>query len=294
VRLRPQANIAAGARLAELLAPDRGLSRPVVASLIWVFAITFGFLFLQRTAEVRAANGHQTTFNVWPEAAKKSITSRPDVTLPKEPAGTPFDQRPRPTLEIGRETIAFQQSGVAELIDGMLPDPWEPSLTGQAELLSQYPKPLEANVLADEGTSWITAKTVMARLSTQLGVSRWHLVVVREVRHGTKLETLQAALPIELAVPDTTPALSIKIGTKAIKVGPDFTIPHTAGWQGVLRGRVRKDPALLADKRGPIEIEIEPGVDLRYLIAVLAAADSACLTEFDCGLPGLGLRFMIR
>lgn len=294
-RLKPGQTLPVGARLAEVIAPDRGLARPMTASLVWVAATTLGWVFLQQTAEVRASNGHQPTFDVWPSGQRRPITPAPDLSLPRLPGGAPLDSRLRPTLEIGRESVRLQQVPLAELTQGALPDPWEVDLAAQVPLLKTYPRPLEANLLVDEGASWPTVKLVMARLVAGLEVQRFQLVVERRVRFGTREELMQAALPIELAHPTQAPSLRLTIAPQRVVVGNEAGLGlDRSDWPQALRDRLRREPALLEESRGPIEVEVAPGTTWRTLVAVLTAADSACFGQSDCGLPGQGFTFVVR
>jgi hypothetical protein len=294
-RLRPGQQLPVGARLAELIAPDRGLGRPIVASVLWVASCTLGWMFLQQTAEVRAANGHQPTFDVWPGEQRRPITPGPDLTLPKAPAGAPLDERSRPTLEIGKESVRLQQVPLAELSSGALPDPWEPEFEGQRALLNQYSRPLEVNLLADENATWATVKTVLSRLVTTLEVQRYYLVVDRRVRFGTKEAHLQGALPLQLGHPDRAPALRLVVSPQGVAIGNEPSINFARPeWPLTLRERLRREPGLIEEDRGPLELEILPGSSYRTIVSVLTAADSACLGQSDCGLPGQGFSFVIR
>ena len=65
--LRPGVPAPISARLCELVAPDRSLGRPAVASVLWFVAVTAGWAILWGTATVRAANGAEPVFDVWPK-----------------------------------------------------------------------------------------------------------------------------------------------------------------------------------------------------------------------------------
>ncbi|MEL7370790.1 MAG: hypothetical protein AAFN74_17855, partial [Myxococcota bacterium] len=65
-------------------------------------------------------------------------------------------------------------------------------------------------------------------------------------------------------------------------------------WTSDLRQQVRRHRSLWSSTTVPtVALQVDEALSYEQLIAALSAADGACAHAYDCGLPGLGLRFFL-
>lgn len=295
-RLRPGVAAPVSARLCELVAPDRGLQRPIVATALWFVAVTAGWGILYGTATVRAANNSATVFDVWPKT--NAIGTTEALVLPRHRAGRPLPTRPQPSLFVESRQVRFGQQTIAELSEGALPSTWAAEAPNLQPTVRSY-DPLEPLVLAHRATVMRTLLDVLREIARRHAVKRYHLIVERTVglpgvAGGKKI---QADIPIALGEAEVGPALTIKIEDTGVKIAEEgLELPFSEpDWANRLRDFVRLRPDLYGgDARAPLLVRTSDRISYERFIEVIGAADTACMKATDCGLPGLGIAIVVQ
>ena len=293
-RMRPGAVAPAGTRLAELIAPERSLKGPVAAAVSWALATALGWGMLLGTADIRRSNREPKTFDVWPAEAERRIEVASALVLPRSDAGAPIARGERPSVTVGPREVAVHTVSVLKLKDGRPPARWKWPSKSIKRSLADFAAPREVLVLGHRDVELGTLVPVLRRLAEQHAVGRYHLVVERGLM--TDRGPLPAQLSLEFRPPPSDVALKLSIQAHGVRVQDKTFVAfdEAGGWYRQLRGIVRASPAVAARMTDPIVI-IQPGLDVTYgrLVDVLSAADGACALATECGLPGLGLRFII-
>jgi hypothetical protein len=292
-KLRPGMSAPAAGRLSELLAPDRGLGRPISALIVCLIGITIGWQVLYRTAEVRAANIREPVFDVWPAPKTRPVEIGVGISLPVFRAGTPIVVIP-PSLAVSPSAVTIGGETIAELEDRQLPEGWEDEVRNLSATIRDH----RVMLVGDREISIGVVLDVLAFLRDKYEVTSCDLLIERNVR-GTEAggRVLQASLPLELGPADEKGALSIAMEERGVRILPSGTSLPYAGdrWQAALQAAVRANPTLLqSEGRAAIDIIPDEGAAYERLVEILASADTACSGRIDCGLPGLGLRFRLR
>lgn len=302
-RFRPGAAAPVSVRLAELLAPETGLTRPAVATGLWLAAVTAGWLSLLGAAELQWATQGSQPFDVWPRDTQRRIEAFQDVVLPRAAAGSPIVKSERPSLTFTPTSVLFHNVSLLPLIDGQPPDGWPAALPPIQRSLADFPRPLEVMVLGHRQVPLPTVLSVALRLARAYDIEAYQLLVERSVSLTDR--SPQAVLPLEFTEPpDGT--LTVGIETDGVRVlpGESFVPFSSPQWprsvsravrDGLRSSKVRDRIWLQVDRSLPASGEncVEQGSCLTYgqFIQVLNAADTSCPSADDCGLPGLGLSF---
>jgi hypothetical protein len=295
VRLRPGVPAAVSAGLATATAPDRALSRPALATAVFVLAATLGVTILDAAAPARARRQLAPSFSVWPGKRVRPFEVSPPLSLPTISAGAPIGDQPRPTLRMGPQAVTLEGVALAELSAGRLPPEWRsqlPDLTGAVE---GFPRPLDMSVVADASLPLDSVLALLEGMHARLGASRFFLITER-ARAGVSGLRAQAELHLELGPAPAAPTLVLELRDGSVRVAPGngtWSLASEA-WRSGLREVVRKDRTLFtADVPAPVVLVPDRGLSYGRLVEVLAVADGACSGEHDCGLPGLGLTFLL-
>ncbi len=296
-RASPRSPAPASGRLSELIAPDRGLGRPITALVVCLCGITAGWLVLYETADVRAANDREPVFDVWPAKRARMLQTTAELSLPRSRAGAPLGDQPPPSLVIGPDNAFLGGSDLlVGFADGRLPENWKAEVPDVTKILATSGG--RVVVSAHRELPLELVLQLMQYLQAKYDVDRFDLIVERTLLNGEPGgKPLQAMIPLELDS-DRTAALRIEILDGGIRVPPETEVRpfEESDWAEHLRGLVRDQPALLRSKdRQAIDVRVL-GRDLGYgrFVEVLAGADTACMGRGDCGLPGLGLVFSLR
>ena len=239
-RLRPGANAPVGTRLAELLAPERGMSRPVLAGLLCIIAVTTGWLLLLGGIELHLDAKQAQTFNVWPQGTERRIESQNKVTLPRSDAGSPIVGSDRPSLTFAPSAVLFHNTTLATLADGELT--WLEQPPDLERELADFPRPLEVTVLGHHRTPIAPVAEVMKTLAQRYQVQLYHLIVERGVGIDGA-HRLQASLPVEPRIsPDARATLRIE--DEGVRLMPSNFVVGFNGvdWSLALRERIRLLP----------------------------------------------------
>ncbi len=298
-RMKPGASAPVSTRLAELIAPDRGLARPVLATAMWTVAVTVGWLALIGGAQIRIASQRPRPFAVWPPESARRIEIYHGVVLPRAHAGAPLVRTERPSLTFGPSEVFFHNVSMMRLVDGRTPANWAESAPELARSLADFPRPLEVTVLAHRSVKLDVVVPVLRRLAARYDIAKYHLILERDV--GTPDGgRLQSVLPLEVRSERESTLLKMHIEATGVQISPTgaFVPFESKDWRTDLRDEIRASPALRESPQAPVVAlavgsEMLAQGDYRRLIGAMSAADSSCADRFDCGLPGLGLRFTI-
>jgi hypothetical protein len=290
-RASPKSAAPVSGRLSELIAPDRGLTRPITALAICFAGITAGWMVLYQTADVRAANDREPVFHVWPAKNPRPVAMSESVQLPVARAGSPMSQKAAPSLVIGPDKVTLSSNELLELEKGRLPDDWQSQVSEDLGT-----KLVEGRVvlLAHKDLPLGLVLELITYLQAVHDVERFDLIVERALVRGGSEDRLQAAIQLELGS-DKVSALQLVIGADRLRVLPSTELRYDSpDWRERLHEIVRNKSELLRnEQRAPVELFVESGrIDYERFVEVLAAADTACLGKVDCGLPGLGLSFI--
>ncbi len=300
-RLRPTASAPVATRLAEIIAPHRGLGRPAVAGVLWLLAITGGWLMLVAAAELRSTHRARTTFDVWPADAAHRIEALDEVTLPRADGGAPIVTSEWPSLTISPSSVRFHSVELATMNRGRLASRWEDTAPPMTKPIADFPRPLEVTVIGDHRIRMNTMMSVTTALAKRYSVSRFLLVIERAI-HLEDTKTLQAELPVEVGANPRHVAISLVIEDRGVLIESiDRRVSFAApDWSSDLRSWARQRPAVYEPSpAAPVVIVRMTAAAAEMttygrFIDVLSAVDGACPDKGDCGLPGLGLRFVLR
>jgi hypothetical protein len=290
-RASPRSAAPVSGRLAELIAPDRSLGRPITALVVCLVGVTAGWFVLYRTAGFRAANDRQPVYSVWP--AQREVTVPVEIRLPSSRAGAPLAEPPPPSLRIGQDKAMLGGALLVDLTDGKLPEGWRQSASELPNEIKGAPLVL----IAHEELALDPVLDLISFLHRRDRIRRVDVIVARSVATGTPGgRKVQAAIPIDIGGEGTI-GLELTLEENGIRLAPDRTpAPYDQNlWRDELRRLVRSNSALLRDAdRARVKIRIaSSGLEYRRFVEVLSAADTACVGTIDCGLPGLGLEFTI-
>lgn len=286
-QIRPGIAAPVGGRLAALVAPERGLARPVAATALWVGAVTFGWAILYVTADVRADNQSEAQYAVWPVETRAPINLGEDLTPPDSRGGRPFEDRGAPTVTVGPMQVVFQGQPLAQLDAGRLatelgaPDTTlKERLATAAEVTVIVQRDVDAKAGLLPVLRWLHAKG---------DVRTFHLLVRRDIEGGAA----QADLPIEI-VDEAEVDLTLRVEPGDVIAGAARIPRARPGWRRELATAIRRlDSLFTPEARHAVRVEVAEGVSYARLAEALGAADDSCPTDTECGLPGLGLRFVL-
>jgi hypothetical protein len=287
-RASPKSPAPVAGRLSELIAPDRGLSRPVTALAICFSGITAGWMVLYRTADVRAANDQEPVFDVWPGKNPRPVGLTEGVSLPVVRGGGPVQEKPIPSLMLSADKVTFGGDELFQMEQGRMPPDW------QAQMTEGLGTKLGGGIvllLAHKDLSMTVVMDVIGYLRQVHKVQRFDLIVERGVSRGPR-GRIQAALQLDLGTQRTN-ALQIVIHQEGLGVSPSLDLRNDPTWRDRLREAVRAKTELMkGDDRAAVEVQLaSPRIKYERFVDVLASADTACMGKGDCGLPGLGLVF---
>jgi hypothetical protein len=298
-RSSPKSAAPVSGRLAELIAPDRGLGRPITALVICLGGITAGWLVLHQTADVRAANDREPVFRVWPLRRSRLLAIAPELQLPHARAGAPVPEPPPPSLMITPEKVTL--GGGKPLVDlpgGELPEGWEPALTPEEMKKLLDPAGGRLVLLAHGELSLDVVLELMELFHAKHRIERFDLILERWLDTGEPGgRVLQASMPL-LIRSERDVGLQLRLEATGIRLadGSPLESYEDGPWKSELSRLVREKKELLRDEaRALVKIDVGSR-ELTYgrLVEVMGAADTACMAKNDCGLPGLGLEFTIN
>ena len=290
-RRHPGANAPVATRLAQMLAPDDRLIRPAAATATGLVIITVGWLCLLSAAPLAIRTRQVRPFDVWPVGAERRFEPHHNVELPRGTAGLPIVRSERPSLTLGPSVVFFHTVELAKLENGRLS---ADGLTNAPDVgLDDFPRPLEVTVLGHRTVAVDSLMAVLRHLAGLYRVTRYHLIVERGVG-SVREQRRQAALSVQLG---TGPSpLTVQVGAAGVRLLPTQLERsfETGSWAEAVRKQVRDNPALWREGgAAPVSVELVGPVQYERLIEVLSAIDGACPHQSDCGLPGLGVRFLI-
>lgn len=282
-------------RLAELIAPDRGLNRPITAMVVCLVGITAGWFVLYQTADVRAANDREPVFDVWPGNARP-VQVRAEISLPIYRAGAPLAEGLPPSLIIGTRSASIQGIPMAELVERELREGWRQEVPSLRRTLEQARG--RVMVIGHRETPVSVLLDLLDFVAAEYAITDADLLLERTVKTGAPGgRAVQAALPLEIRSSDRPAALRLEMADAGIRILPSAKLLPYEGsaWRGALQRAVRERPELLRNERRAV-VEVVPVsrlVAYDRLVQILATADTACVGAGDCGLPGLGLIFRL-
>lgn len=148
-------------------------------------------------------------------------------------------------------------------------------------------------MLSDDQIPLITIITLMHYLDRAHHLRDYGLVVERHLP-SAKNGVAQATLNLRL--PDSNqPDVTLTIDDEQVKVGSESISFLSKSWQHSLRASMR-DVLRLDEPKAKqlfVGLRLAPDVPLGRLTEVLGTADGMCEVGEDCGLPGLGIHFVV-
>jgi hypothetical protein len=306
---RPGAAAPVSGRLTELIAPDRRLRMPVVAFLSFCLAAGAGWCVLYLTAGVKADNSVDV-YHVWPKLEHlEPVSPAPGMKVPEfTGGGSPIypTPKPPPTLTIGPEKVAIGTTtdfGVLE--HDHLPPDWKTKIVGLKNLDSFKDKnQLEITIAADRDVSMSAVLDLLDYLRTNCALTRSRLIFRRQLPGGGPKGTpSQAVISLDLkphngSVPDV---MRIEIDPSAVTIetglGPPKVVKSSDHrwrkklWDAVQTGMGKAGGAELIQW---VAVAVKDR-ELTYekFMEILTTTDDTCSDDFDCGVPGRGLRFFL-
>ena len=301
---RPGASVIVSSKLGNLLAPSREIGPPARAWLAGIAMVAAAWLLVTLTADFRRANSAPASFDAWPGTA----AAAPDETatsVPAYPAGGPFDHRATPRLEISYRAATLAARPLLRFESGRITDrDWARKGKTALEALDNSRRPghpLEVAVHAHPLVPMATVTKLLSTLGEKHGVGTFLLVLERHfATNGTRPWAALRAVVAADKRPSAIP-VHLAVGARSVRVDPglDSTIELTfeeTDWERRLHAAVRERTGVgVVGRRADPRVSVKADDDARYdaFARVLAAADSVCQGNGDCGLPGLGLTFIV-
>lgn len=296
---RPGIAAPVGARLSELVAPDRGLRLPILTFAVFFIApVVGGWSILRWTAGIRETNT-AGVLDVWPKDIK-TFEAPPSVRLPQLKGGGSI-VKDRATLTIGKDAVKINSATFVELDPTRrLRTEWTAHRVTELDSIKGAGAEIRFSVLADKASPFETLSKVFERLHTEYRASHFSLIFDRVFFvSGASVRKIQAAFSLAYAVPGAPqPEIRLVISPShaiASALGSQQTVRlGEPGWMRTLASVVQ-DPILKEKAPTAIRLEItDPNLTYDRLMEILAAVDSTCAGDTDDGSPGLGLRFEMR
>ena len=286
-KAKPGTTAPVGGRLAELIAPDRGLGRPVTAMMLCVSGITAGWLVLYQMAEVRAANDLDPVYDVWPDNRRSPAKPPAGLELPRGKAGAWLEELP-PSVTISLSDVNLAGGPLTRIVDGGLPEEWQSQVPSGLSVAGANGRLL---VLADNDIRLTVLLELFEFIGVTFDIHTFELLIRRSILD----RPAQSFFPVELAPSRREAAVTIELFERGLRIPPDPRIHHYDGrlWPESVRNAVRSQTGLIEGAANQV-VEIvasSESVPYHRLIQVLSAADTTCDKPKDCGLPGLGLLF---
>lgn len=287
-QIRPGTPAPVGGRLAALVAPDRDLSRPATATVLWVVAVTAAWAILFQTAGLRAEN-HREAEYVWAGPSRTPIKrGGTDLVPPTTRGGQPFEDLGHPTVSVGPTQVLFQGKPLTGVEDGRLSAPLEAPASeivtllrtkGAVTVLAHHDLDMQEGLLP-----------VLYWLYDHGGVGQFHMLVLRDLAGGEA----QADLRLQMVAARDGEGLALEVAADELRVGAAAFPAKRDDWRRLAAERIRAMPPLF-DPKTPAAawVRVGPGTDYARFAAALGAADDSCTSKRDCGLPGLGLQFKL-
>jgi hypothetical protein len=306
---RPGASAPISGRLTELIAPPRTLQLPIAAFTFFFGAVSIGWAFLWITASVKEANAADV-YDVWPKADRKENVTAPSVEMPLlRGGGSPIRKGNFVTLRVSTsEASLLERLRLMEIVDNHPRDSkWTSLVPNYTDELKQFRtgNEIELAVAADQKLPMRVILDLLNFLKAPpYEAKRAYLVFRRAVALSeTESSHLQSQITLDLVRPrDSDPwmklaieALQIDVISPASSQRQRLERDDPARWRK-LSGAIKDDVAKLGPSTPPGWVEVELNDrELTYgtFLEILAALDTTCRDERDCGVPGLGLRFVL-
>ena len=172
-RAAPEEPTEVAGRLASVLAPDRGLERPVVAAAIWVLAVTLGWAAVVATSDFRRVRSSPPPLSIWPDPTHP-VELAADLKLAKGRGGQPIINS-LSTLSI---TPGWVRLGPVVLAESWSQNPQEDWRKGAASRLSETDDSTGSSVLvaAHESMPARTVLEVLGFLSQSSQINTFELL----------------------------------------------------------------------------------------------------------------------
>lgn len=278
--------------LSRLLSPKTNLRGAILASGFWLAAVSFSLGLLAAVGPVRKANLRPLSLDVWPREQPRPYLPKAGIELPQcVGGGQPLNPAGQVSLNITPSEVVIQNIQVASLENGLLLPGWQKTIETLDERLKDYERPLRMLVSADQQTPAITLAAILNALSRRYKVAVFQLIAEREqilesgesrvmqVGFDLFLKRNHRAAPLKLRI---TPGVTLLNGQPVALRQPEWL------------ARLQAHPKLLSQPRDElIRVELTPDLRFQDLIEALSHADSMCVSQNDCGLPGLGLGFYL-
>lgn len=283
LRGRPEAKVAESKRTLEVLTDRRSFVVPAAAAVAFLAMSGAGAAVLSAATPLRLGNTHRLSYTRWP--ADRVVAA--GITPPYAPAGAPLT--PGTSLVVAPQQVSFGGRPLVDLTDGRLEPGWEshvlpsPVAVGTSSTL----------VLSDGQVPLVTIIALMHYLDRAHHLRDYGLVVER---HLPSAKNGVAQATISLRLPDSNqPDVTLTIDEEQVKVGSESISFLSKSWQHSLRASMRDVLRLdeAAAKQLFVGLRLAPDVPLGRLTDVLGAADGMCEVGEDCGLPGLGIHFVV-
>ncbi len=299
-QLRPGERAPVSGHMAELTAPERGLRLPLTATCILLMCISLGWSLLCQTAPVKAANNREAVFEVWPELNRRPIGPKPDVQLPIAFSGAPLVSPVPASLEVGTEQASLKGILISKMIGENLPSGWQTRVHGLHKTLADYENlghDKELMVLAHAYLGLSVVVELLEFMQTRYDIQKFYLAVERRAglsRNGTRL-SMQSLLPLRLGpLVDGAVDGRVKLYPRSVRFSSGLKVLSLANdnWPFLLRQMAREQ---LTSQGRPLRVAIQTEglVSYERFIQVLSALDSVCTGRVDCGLPGLGIEYIL-
>jgi hypothetical protein len=309
VAARPGEPAPASVRLATLIAPRREIRPAALGTAAFFVMVGLAWSLVVGATDLRVENSGPARFSAWPEK-RVGGTAGARALVPAAPAGVPVRDVAGVSLIVDLAGVQLAQEQIVPLSGGHLDESLDAAALKVQDVLRPFRSgdgKLELFVLCHRQVPMRTVSMLLTHIDRQQSNAHYQLVIERNLaRRESGKKPVQAGLSLRVdaaGIPLATP-VRLRIGDDKVKIDGRVLQPFevaigSKGWRDTVRESVRRSTGLgrMRSEGGVVEHEVAVSAegDVAYdrFVAVVAAADSACPDEEDCGLPGLGLQFVL-
>jgi hypothetical protein len=215
--------------------------------------------------------------------------------LVRQDRSTPDKPKVRVKIASGRDLELENNNGTG----ATLPKDWQADAERTVANMREPGKPIDVRAVIQGELRVQTIVPLLETVKTGLAVDRYILVVRRELG-AQGASAIQAG--IDLLVDSKSDASQLparlKISSEGVEVSGGneppqpipFRVPH---WTTQVHDKVLRRLGALDTPELRVGVQAAPETTYAALLEVLSAADSMCEGDRDCGLPGLGIQFLL-
>ena len=288
-QVKSAAEIRGDLLLVEALNPRRSLRQPLCALALWVVAVSVGWLILVATAVIRSSNPAEPQFQVLKTQRSMKVVPASGIAIPLGRGGHIRTRDETYSISIGPDSV-----GTADAELGILSDDRRSVAAWSPNNLDRLAPSESVHLFGHGPLAMEPIKATLSQLTESKGITDWHIVVRRAVGGQAEPSSVYVTIPLSL-VAQGRALLDLHVRHSDVVVnGTTRFAFERPKWRTKFRQTVRTQLSLEALKQNrPVRVSTDDEVNFDRFVEVLGAADDGCHQLQDCGLPGLGLRFVL-